>query len=154
RVAPGIDSRGIGGYIVAAGSHTPHGAYQVLDPSPVTALPPWLADRLAPPPPPIPSGCPAVPSAYLAAILTRETARVATAAHHTRNRTLFRAAFTLGRLVAAGELGEHDARTALASAANHHIGHHNFTYTELHRTIDNGLTYGARYPRHIRRNCI
>ncbi|WP_416367443.1 hypothetical protein, partial [Nocardia terpenica] len=151
RVAPGIDSRGIGGYIVASGSHTHAGAHRILDLCPVAHLP----ARLAPPPPPqIPAGHPSAPDAYLTAILTRESARVAGAEHHTRNRTLFRSAFTLGRLVAAGELTEHHARTLLTTAASRHLGHHNFTQTELDRTLTNGLTYGAHYPRTIRRNGV
>ncbi|MBF6062042.1 bifunctional DNA primase/polymerase [Nocardia terpenica] len=154
RIAPGIDSRGLGGYVVAAGSRTAHGIYQIVDPSPVAHLPSWLADRLAPPPPPLSFAHPSAPTAYLSTILTTEAARVATAEHHTRNRTLFRSAFTLGRLVAAGELTEHDARTTLTTAASRHIGHHGFTHAELDRTLTNGLRYGARYPRQIRRNCI
>ncbi|WP_280390461.1 bifunctional DNA primase/polymerase [Nocardia brasiliensis] len=150
RVAPGIDSRGIGGYVVAAGSLTSHGTYQILEPSPVAVLPSWLTDRLAPPPPPpIPAPRPTAAHAYLTAILTREAARVSAAEHHTRNKTLFRAAFTLGRLVAGGELLEHDVRTALTTAASRHIGQHCFTATELDRTLTNGLTYGAHYPRHL-----
>ncbi|MBF6328440.1 bifunctional DNA primase/polymerase [Nocardia transvalensis] len=152
RIAVGIDSRGIGGYVVAAGSATPHGLYQVIDPSPVASLPAWLVDRLRPPPfSSLPAPSPTTPNAYLTAILTRETARVKAAQFHTRNRTLFRAAFTLGRLVAAGELSEQDARAALTAAAAHHVGHHGFTQTELDRTVTNGLAYGTRYPRRLRR---
>ncbi|MFF0494373.1 bifunctional DNA primase/polymerase [Nocardia sp. NPDC004068] len=152
RLAPHIDSRGIGGYIVAAGSTTPHGTYRIIDHSPVAPLPDWLHDRLIPPPPQHLDAVapPAVPDAYLAAIITSEAARVAAAEHHFRNATLFRAAFRLGRLVAAGELDETLARTTLTDAALKHVGHHDFTRAELDRTLTNGLTYGAQHPRHLR----
>ncbi|WP_280404507.1 bifunctional DNA primase/polymerase [Nocardia brasiliensis] len=150
RLAPGVDSRGVGGYIVAAGSQTPHGAYQVVDPSPVAAMPSGLIERLVPAPPPdLPAPWPSSVGAYVAAVVTREASRVASAQRHTRNKSLFRAAFNLGRLVAGGNLPEHQARTALSAAASRHLGQHAFTKTELNRTLTNGLTYGARYPREL-----
>ncbi|MGX1778342.1 bifunctional DNA primase/polymerase [Nocardia brasiliensis] len=150
RLAPGVDSRGVGGYIVAAGSETPHGSYRVVDPSPVAAMPSWLIERLAPAPPPdLPAPRPSSVDAYVAAVVTREATRVAAAQQHTRNKTLFRAAFNLGRLVAGGNLPELHARTVLAEAARRHLGQHAFTQAELDRTLTNGLTYGARYPRRL-----
>lgn len=150
RIAPGVDTRGDGGYIVAPGSATPAGRYRIINPHQPAALPDWLTNRLAPPtPPPIPAAAPTNPNAYVAAVISSEAARVTHAAKHFRNRTLFRAAFTLGRLIAAGYLTEDHARAVLTAAAAPHIGHHEFTHTELDRTLSNGLTYGARHPRHL-----
>ncbi|MQY21713.1 bifunctional DNA primase/polymerase [Nocardia macrotermitis] len=150
RLAPGIDTRGDGGYIVAPGSSTAARRYRILDPHPPAALPHWLTDQLAPPLPPlVPAPTPASPNAYVAAIISSEATRVTHAANHFRNRTLFQAAFTLGRLTAAGYLTEDHARTALTTAATPHIGQHEFTSAELDRTLSNGLTYGARHPRHL-----
>ncbi|RJO77705.1 DNA primase [Nocardia panacis] len=146
-LADDVDTRGDGGYVVTAGSATPHGEYRIVQDLPVADLPTWLIDAFAPAPPPLPTTTPALPEAYIAAIVTDEAARVAAAQHHSRNGTLFRAAFNLGRLVAAGALQESRARTALATAAAHHIGRHGFTRTELDRTLTNGLAYGARHPR-------
>ena len=54
-IAPGVDIRGIGGYVVAAGmraSYDKHGVhfdgtYDVIDDSPIAATPDWIADRFA-----------------------------------------------------------------------------------------------------------
>jgi len=41
-----IDTRGIGGYVVAAGSVRPEGYYTVINKAPVAPLPRWLIDSL------------------------------------------------------------------------------------------------------------
>jgi len=150
RIAPGIDTRGDGGYIVAPGSTTPTGRYRIIDPRPPAVLPTWLIDRLEPPPPPaIPAGAPTHLSAYVTAIVASEAYRVTHAVKDFRNKTLFRAAFALGRLVGAGHPTETHARKVLTAAATPHIGHHHFTHAELDRTVTSGLAYGARNPRHL-----
>ena len=69
-----------------------------------------------------------------------------TAAHPgTRHTTLLTAA--LGRrLVAAGELRDDDARTALHAAAAAHIGVEGMTAQEVTSTIDDGLRHGRQRP--------
>lgn len=151
-IGAGIDTRGHGGYIVAAGSRTPVGDYRVLTASPVAELPSWLLKLLAPPPPPViasPIVLPHHRDAYLQAILTAETRKVTAAAPGTRNTTLFRAAFALGRLVAAGEIDHHFAHSALTAAAAVHVGHRDFTSREVERTIASGFMIGAQRPRHL-----
>ncbi|WP_327138935.1 bifunctional DNA primase/polymerase [Nocardia sp. NBC_01327] len=153
RIAPGIDSRGHGGYVVAAGSHTHDGDYRALTTRHPRELPPWLLQLLAPPHSPAPASeagaPPANPDAYLRAIVSVETRKVTAAVPGTRNTALFRAAFTLGRLVAGGALDQHHAHDVLAGAAAVHIGHQQFTARELERTIISGFTIGARRPRHL-----
>ncbi|WP_062985977.1 bifunctional DNA primase/polymerase [Nocardia anaemiae] len=156
RIGDGIDSRGHGGYIVAPGSRTPHGDYTVAVNRPVAVLPEMLIQRIIPPPPaPAPSGgwsgsVAVAPDSYLAAILAGEAERVARARVHLRNHTLFRSALVLGRLVAAGEVSEHDARTVLTDAAAAHIGVEGFTAAEAHRAVSNGFRYSRARPRRLR----
>ncbi|MTK30715.1 DNA primase [Nocardia seriolae] len=150
RLGPGIDSRGHGGYVVAAGSRTSQGEYRLLANRPTADLPPWLLRLLTPPPSPVsadPAAPPRHPDAYLRAIIDAETRKVTAAAPGTRNTTLFRAAFTLGRLVAGGELDKKLAHDALTAAGAVHIGHDDFSARELARTVDNGLELGAHRPR-------
>ncbi|WP_433204711.1 bifunctional DNA primase/polymerase [Nocardia sp. CA-107356] len=160
RIGDGIDSRGHGGYIVAPGSRTPQGDYTVTESRPVAELPAMLVQQIIPPPPtPAPTGgssrsMAVHPDSYLAAILAAEAEQVARARVHLRNHTLFRSALVLGRLVAADEVSEHDARTVLTNAAAAHIGVEGFTADEAHRTVSNGFRYSRARPRRIRRNDI
>ncbi|WP_232213019.1 bifunctional DNA primase/polymerase [Saccharomonospora saliphila] len=147
-----IDSRGAGGYIVAAGSVRAEGYYRPMHRAPIAALPPWLATRLAPPPRMTPTTITSHArhtGAYITRIVQAESATVAHARTGTRHRTLLHAAVTLGRLVAGGELAEHDARAALHNAAATHLGHHGWTTAEAERTVTDGLAYGARRPRRL-----
>ena len=151
-----VDTRGTGGYVVAAGSVVDLGVYRVVRPGGVADLPDWLADRLTPPPPsPIGTPMPVPPhraDAYLQAIVVGETDAVFAAQTGTRHDTLLKAARTFGRLVAGDELDEDDARAALLDAADPHIGVDGCTAAEVHRTIDDGMAYGKRLPRRLSRN--
>lgn len=120
RLAKKIDTRGWGGYVVAAGSSIPGGPYTVLDDRPPVVLPPWLHDALKQPQR---STSYAMAhslkraSGYAAAALRGEVNNVATAADGTRNATLLRAARALGRLVASGDLERGEVEEALSRAA-------------------------------------
>jgi len=120
RLAKKIDTRGWGGYVVAAGSTTPDGPYTVIDNRPPAPLPAWLHDALKLPQ--RPAQAPSVPlvgraGGYAAAALSNEVHNVATAADGTRNATLLRAARALGRLVASGDLDRGEVEEALSRAA-------------------------------------
>ncbi|MEV6276686.1 bifunctional DNA primase/polymerase [Nocardia sp. NPDC051832] len=157
RLGAGIDSRGRGGYIVAAESRTTAGSYRILDPRPARQLPAWLRHQLQSSPSPPAHGPvepPHQPGRYLTAILTSELHTVTAARVGTRNHSLFRAAFTLGRLVAGGELDEHDTRRALVTAAARHIGTDGFTAVEVERTITSAFKLGADRPRRIDSSAI
>ncbi|MFJ9088732.1 bifunctional DNA primase/polymerase [Streptomyces sp. NPDC102384] len=122
RLGHHIDTRGWGGYVVAPGSTTPHGAYTVTDDRPPAVLPEWLCRALTDQPR-RPQGDNAMAhsvesrSGYSAAALRGEVHNVATAGDGQRNAVLLRAARALGRLVASGDLGRTEVEEALSRAA-------------------------------------
>ncbi|WP_406238462.1 bifunctional DNA primase/polymerase [Nocardia sp. NBC_01009] len=141
-----IDSRGSGGYVVAAQSELPHGIYRVADEHAPIPLPRWLTQMLAPPPSPlIPRRFTPIshPDAYIETALSNQSARVRAARTGTRHRAVLLAANSLGRLVGAGLLDHDHAHTVLLSAAQIHVGVDGFTQAEADRTISDGLTYAA-----------
>ncbi|WP_327291478.1 bifunctional DNA primase/polymerase [Streptomyces sp. NBC_01198] len=115
RLAPKIDTRAWGGYVVAPGSRTPHGPYTVAVDSPVANLPEWLQSLSE-----APQGTtvgptlrtPARASAVARAAFEREQAAVATATEGDRERTLFEAARKMGRFVAWGDLDRSEVERA------------------------------------------
>ncbi|MFJ7293277.1 bifunctional DNA primase/polymerase [Streptomyces collinus] len=108
RLGPHLDTRAWGGYVVAPGSTTTHGAYEVLDDAPVAALPHWLTALLVEPSTPAVAPAPLlIPEAVTRrarAALERETASVAATKEGGRNRRLLEGARALGRFVAWGEI--------------------------------------------------
>ncbi|MFH9136046.1 bifunctional DNA primase/polymerase [Streptomyces sp. NPDC017524] len=119
RLGKHIDTRAHGGYVVAAGSILPNGAYEVVDPTEPVPLPEWLYALLTPRQPA--RGLTAAPvpvraSRYAAAALRAETAAVAGAGEGVRNWTLVRAARALGRFIPSGDLDRHEVEQALNSA--------------------------------------
>ncbi|MEV7387511.1 bifunctional DNA primase/polymerase [Streptomyces sp. NPDC091215] len=114
-----VDTRAWGGYVVAAGSTTPTGAYEALCAPVAAPLPLWLQTILQPAPKPAqtPSGAVAgQTSRYADVALVNETRNVATAQHGARESSLFRAARALGRFVAWGDLPRHVVEDALQEA--------------------------------------
>ena len=142
-----VDTRGIGGYVVAAGSTVDGRRYTAgaeCEPAP---LPGWLADRLIPPAraltgPPATSPVGRLP-AYLAAALADEVAAVAATPEGGRNHALFEAATSLGRLVAGGALPAELVTAELERAAETA----GLEPAETAATIASGLRKGARRPR-------
>ncbi|MFI6218759.1 bifunctional DNA primase/polymerase [Nocardia brasiliensis] len=140
-----IDSRGNGGYVVAAGSALPTGNYRILDDRTPIPLPDWLIQRLAsaPPTPAHTNTTVHHPDGYVAAAISHQCARIRHARTGTRHREVLLAANSLGRLVGAELLDYTDAYTALLAATQVHIGVDEFTHAEATRTIADGLTYAA-----------
>jgi hypothetical protein len=146
RLLPGLDWRGSAGYVLAPPSRHASGAVYRWIQRPAVTLPagpsPLLALIAGPAPEPVRRRLPAHPDRYAEAALDAESARVAEAVTGTRNDTLNRAAFALGRLVGAGLLDEAQVRWALTAAARRAgLGR-----AEIRGTIRSGLTAGRRQP--------
>ncbi|WP_194893290.1 bifunctional DNA primase/polymerase [Catenulispora pinisilvae] len=154
-LGPLIDTRGHGGFIVAPGSVFEGGSYRVEDDAPVAPLPGWIVDELgrrkAPAEPALAPARPRTPttdrrrSAYGNAALNRSVDTVATAPEGTRNDTLNREAFRMGRLVGGGVLQRNDVESELVTAARHA----GLSPGEVANTVRSGLTAGASHPRSI-----
>lgn len=154
RIAPGVDVRGDGGYVLVAPSNHLAGRYEWVDPdAPVAAMPSWLADLCADSPrPPSPAAQPPHPvgqppdrqrHAYATAALEAELSRIRATAAGGRNHALNNAAFNLGQLIAGGELDEDWVRDRLTDVAIA-VG---LGARETAATIDSGLRAGAHQPR-------
>lgn len=137
RVLPGVDWRGVDGYVVAPPSvHASGDRYRWVSRGPAPPCPAALRALVAPPPPPPPPPVVHHPPRYAAAALDNESARVRGAPVGRRNITLYSATRRLSRLVAAGMLDEHDVVEALTPAARAAgLGGY-----ETARTIRSGLT--------------
>jgi hypothetical protein len=128
----------------------PSGPYRVACDAPVADLPDWLLrELLALTSPPPPAAVPVIRpadgaglAAYAAAALRNEAGRVRSARTGTRNDTLNRAAFALGRLVGAGVLDARLAQNELFSAGTGA----GLPAREAAATLASGLKAGARRP--------
>jgi hypothetical protein len=152
RLGDGIDIRGDGGYVIAPPSrHISGNAYAWTAKSPsLPEAPQWLLDLLAEPKRRQPRVEDAVVrgrlDAWARAALDRELAAVRSASEGTRNNTLNRAAYSLGQIVAMGELDEGAVASFLIDAA-HSVG---LGEREALATVSSGLSAGMREPRAVR----
>ncbi|GAT84592.1 DNA primase [Streptomyces sp. F-3] len=145
-IAPLVDTRAWGGYVVAAGSTTPTGPYEVLCDSEAASLPAWLLSILQPAPAPSagPLRLPVVDGSRAAlAALEAECAMVAAAPDGLRNVTLNRCAFKVGRFVAWGDLPRHVAEEAFQAAGEAR----GLTPAECRATIRSALDSSIRKAR-------
>lgn len=149
-LGPGIDTRGAGGYVLAAGSvlrvDGRRHVYRAVG-ADMAQAPRWLLDALAPPLVKASGFELARPGAYVRAAVCSEAAGVRDAPVGTRNGRLFGAAVRLGQLSAAGLITETEVAAALSAASAGHVGVDGFTAAEVARAIGNGLSYGRRRPR-------
>ncbi len=146
KLAPGIDTRGDGGYVVAPPSIHPSGSVYAWEAEITDAvMPAWIVKILTYTPPRQPMAD--IPfngsTPYGQRALEDELQAVATAPEGTRNDSLNRAAFALGQLVAGGEVDSFDAQRSLDAAAQS-CG---LPLNEARKTIQSGFTSGMENPR-------
>lgn len=118
-LAPLVDTRAWGGYVLAAGSIVDGTRYETVGPALLRPLPDWLKTLVVPPHPvnrPTPVPVTGGRHRYVDAALARETAAVTTAREGQRNALLLRAGRALGRFVASGNLSRAEVETALQRA--------------------------------------
>jgi putative DNA primase/helicase len=151
----GLDVRGKGGYVVAAPSvHATGALYEWIPRADgsfpkLAPCPAWLAELMArkeekkpapaPKPPARVDGC----SAYGARALEEECGEVGSCPEGNRNHTLNAAAFSIGQLVAGGEIDEDVARRGLMAAA----ARCGLPDLEADRTFRSGFESGLEQPR-------
>ena len=148
-----IDTRGHGGYVVAPGSFVDlpdgTGRYEVAYDRPPAPLPGWLSALLStasPEPPrvecPRPPGTVTDLTSYADAALGGEVKRVLTSPDHGHNWALNKAAFNLGRRIAAGVLDRDLAETTLQAAGE--VAHTSETPERIRAVIRAGIDAGIR----------
>ncbi|MEF9912124.1 bifunctional DNA primase/polymerase [Streptomyces sp. P5-A9] len=118
-LAPSIDTRAWGGYVVAPGSTVNSRAYEVIDPAPVASLPRWLLDLLRPverPTGPLRLSVPKRGNRAAETALERETALVAATAEGGREAQLFESARKVARFVGWGDLTRDEVEEAFQRA--------------------------------------
>jgi hypothetical protein len=138
-----IDTRGVGGYVVAAGSVVAGLLYDVVHDVVPIPLPTWLADRLITQQTRSEATSIHQPAGYARSAMRNEVQRVLDAEEGGRNATLNRAAYSLGTLIGAGLLPEPLARQALHRAGVA-VG---LAPHEVTATVESGLSAGLARPR-------
>ncbi|MDQ1047394.1 bifunctional DNA primase/polymerase [Streptomyces sp. V4I2] len=146
RLAPLVDTRGWGGYVVGAGSTTPAGSYTVTDDMTPAELPAWIVRLLeGPAPRPVaPFAWPTISGSRTAtAALERECRTVMAAPEGEGNITLNRSAFKVGRFVAWGDIARHVVEEAFQGAGEAR----GLTAAECRATIRSALDSSIRKAR-------
>lgn len=120
RLGPHIDTRAWGGYVVAPGSTTPEGTYEVANDAPVAELPAWLAGLLTEPDKPTPVPVRVHDGTRAARVALERECAVITAATeggpNGRNNTLYKSACKVARFVAWGDIPRHVVEEAIQGA--------------------------------------
>jgi hypothetical protein len=147
-----IDTRGVGGYVIAPPSQFEGRPYEFdgpgLDTARMAVIPGWVLDAVERPAPVIPTRSFVVDRVepYLRRALEDEADLVRTAEEGTRNGQLNKSAFALGTLVGGGQLSRGDIEQVLTEAARS-VG---LPEREIERTLRSGLDAGVSRPRETR----
>lgn len=157
--APGLDVRGVGGYVVAPPSFMAAGRYAWRDDLPIADVPqPWvdaLARERAPDEPPAPVWTPRSYSEadrvalYVHRAIEGELRKVADAPHGTRSDRLLASARALGGLVHTGATDALEVRDALLGACASWPRFERDPHKDRD-TIERGIAYGLAAPREVR----
>jgi hypothetical protein len=154
KIAPGVDVRGNGGYIIAP----PSPGYAIADDAMPAEAPAWLLDLVDPPvAPPAPRPAPTPRrhedgngTRYGMSALSDECDAILAASFGQQESTLNSAALKIGALVAGGELSHGYAREALVSAGMSmpsQGGRPAWSSIEIRNKVERGMADGSRSPR-------
>jgi len=151
KIAPGIDVRGDGGYVIVP----PTNGYDVADNAPIADIPDWLMPALCPDEQPRPAPAPYRPqreqaNTYGQAALDAECDAIRSAPFGQQESTLNAACVKIGGLVAGGEINEGAARSALFNAAcsmPSQQGRVPWQPNRLRSKVDSALRDGMATPR-------
>ncbi|MET7368349.1 bifunctional DNA primase/polymerase [Streptomyces sp. NPDC005566] len=144
-LAPLVDTRAWGGYVVAPGSTVNGRRYTIDGPALINPLPAWLRALLLPPHPkpvavPAPALVPVRVHRYAETALERERTTVRAAPEGRRNTTLLASVRAVGRFVAWGDVPRHVVEAAF-QAAGEAAG---LTAAECRATITSALDWSIR----------
>jgi hypothetical protein len=155
RIAPGVDVRGTGGYVIVP----PSEGYTIKHNGQLADMPQWLIEaclkpQQPPPPPPRPRHSPLAGDGapYGLKALSEECIAIHTAPFGQQEITLNNAALKIGSLVAAGQLAESYALTELIAAGNampSESGREPWRVAEIAKKIKRALADGKRTPRKV-----
>ena len=154
-LAPGVDIRGVGGYVIGAGSINAAGLiykceipFGSVDLAPV---PDWLYDRIRkgnmPPAPLLAKINSDKHPSYFQSALRQETAHVASAAPGTRNNTLNKSSFSMGQISHMAPDQTENAKRALRNAASQNGLVDEDGEQAVRKTIDSGFNSGQQNRR-------
>jgi hypothetical protein len=152
KLAPGVDVRGEGGYVIVP----PSPGYEIADDTMPADMPAWLLDAIDPPalprvePAPLAREPIGQGTRYGLTALDDECQAIMGAGFGSQEHTLNAAALKVGSLVAGGELGRSYAMSALMSAAlgmPSQAGRPAWSSEEIRRKIERAMADGAATPR-------
>jgi hypothetical protein len=157
KVAPGIDIRSAGGYVVVAPSRNEDGAYEWLNRLLPAPLPQAWIERLAKKPKPEAKPCPKITATlstpYGKTALEAECRAIADAPAGQRHDQLFKSVAALGGLIAGGEVVEAEAQAGIMEAVESwNTGAESEGKTL--DTIEDALAKGMTEPRQAPRDSL